>query len=253
MPHPNWSGDRSQDPAIYCLADQWTRKVNTQLTQSCKKYKMYIIGFYTHYGLQSVSAMGPAGQNGVDCSLLTFSLTISSFSNCPDIVTYLLFFLQLPWHNCTGWLGVKHQVTYLLFFLQQLSNVWHFGEQFGGKDGECSFLPIRISLGNRPWRDIRWTRYGSGMCCLQPLLDSLHCSFCFAIILMIHWRPCGVSKPTLSQSCWSQYWRAVASIVPDTNKIQDAMDSEDYILLFSLIFVVVVCLLRQWISIDRKK
>ena len=28
------------------------------------------------------------------------------------------FFLLLPWYNCTGWLGIKHQVTYFfpLFF-----------------------------------------------------------------------------------------------------------------------------------------
>ena len=52
---------------------------------------------------------------------------------------FMLFpFLFLsPWYNCSGWLGVKHQITYIYFCCLSLVEV--MGKNFVGGGGQTSF------------------------------------------------------------------------------------------------------------------
>ena len=34
----------------------------------------------------------------------------------PEVRHTFYPFMLSPWHNCSGWLGIKHQVTYLLTY-----------------------------------------------------------------------------------------------------------------------------------------
>ena len=44
------------------------------------------------------------------------SLSLIIFFSCLSLfVSSLSLLFLLPWYNCTGWLGMKHQLTYLLF------------------------------------------------------------------------------------------------------------------------------------------
>ena len=83
------------------------------------------------------------------CLLLTVSLFISLSLTVCLFVSLSVF---LPWHNCTGWLGIKLQVTYLLcvfvsYYIISLSPRSVQGRRGGGgggggMQGQCNTIQL---------------------------------------------------------------------------------------------------------------
>ena len=73
-----------------------------------RKLEILLTTFWNQAVLRVCSCYAKNGLEGSQALTISDCLSISCHCHFKSHVM-----LELPWHNCTGWLGVKHQLTYL--------------------------------------------------------------------------------------------------------------------------------------------